>query len=388
MLKKPSITSTQLALTTAGSALMFPYTFLPILKSGPANQDVWIVLLLTIVFIIILNAPLLFLVNKFRNFDLGEINESIMSKPVGKAATFVFAIFACFCFIACMQIAVLYTKLFLLADTPEWVIAMFAVVPVAYASHKGAGTITRLASFVIPMLVLTIFIFFILGIKDMEFSIIMPILKDSTYAQIISGAFITASRYSEVLIVAVYSIYLKKNHSVNTSYFKGLSIFGVSFFILLVSTLLLLGPKYAKLLLNPFLVYTRQVGGRDFLQRVQMFNFMAWFSGALIKLTVYNQIACFLFSKVFNKSSHRPFVLPLSIIGYLLCLLPILQKTSTFDLLNRDSIFPFIVLSVVFIIPLVMVIVYLFRYKEVNKIIDDRNTAVAEAANKDAPPTG
>ncbi len=47
-MKKASITSVQLVLMSVGSALIFPYTFMPILRTPPANQDAWIVLLLMI----------------------------------------------------------------------------------------------------------------------------------------------------------------------------------------------------------------------------------------------------------------------------------------------------------------------------------------------------
>jgi len=379
--RRPSISAFQLGLLAAGSAIMFPYTFLPILRTGPANQDVWIVLLLAMVFVIILNIPMLILVNKFKNFDLVEINETIVGKPVGKITAMFFVLYPVFCFFACMQFTVLYVRTFLLADTPEWVILLFILIPVTYAAYKGAGTIARLASFVIPIIMLTILLFFVVGIKNMDLEFIMPIMKDSTFLQIAEGAFFTAARFSEILIIVVFSIYLRKGHKVNSAYFIGLLVFGISFFILTIATLLVLGPGLAKLSLNPFLIYTRQVGGQDFLQRVQIFNFVAWFTGTLIKLTIFNYIATFLFSKIIGKKTYKPFVVPLSILGFVACMMPFLQKTSTLHMLNEDTVFPFIVLSVTLIVPLILLIVYLFRMKEVNQKIEQRNQSVTDVAN-------
>lgn len=50
MTSKTSITATQLMMLAVGSSFMFPYTFMPILNAPPANQDVWLVLLLSIVY--------------------------------------------------------------------------------------------------------------------------------------------------------------------------------------------------------------------------------------------------------------------------------------------------------------------------------------------------
>ncbi len=64
--KKPTITPVQLLLMAVGSALIFPYTFMPILNTPPANQDMWIVMFYAFVYILALNAPIAFLMNHFR----------------------------------------------------------------------------------------------------------------------------------------------------------------------------------------------------------------------------------------------------------------------------------------------------------------------------------
>ena len=68
MTKKPAIGAAQLLFMSVGSALVFPYTFMPILTAPPANQDAWIVMFMAIAYIFIINAPLLFLMNKFREW--------------------------------------------------------------------------------------------------------------------------------------------------------------------------------------------------------------------------------------------------------------------------------------------------------------------------------
>ena len=69
---------------------MFPYSFMPVLRTGPANQDAWIVMLCSIVFIIALNAPFLILKNKFLNFDFVEMNEAILGKIGGKFVSLIY----------------------------------------------------------------------------------------------------------------------------------------------------------------------------------------------------------------------------------------------------------------------------------------------------------
>jgi len=382
MNKYPSICQNQLALMIAGSALMFPYSFLPVLRTGPANQDAWIVMLCSIVFIIALNAPFLILKNKFLNFDFVEMNEAILGKIGGKFVSLIYTFFAFCCYTACMLIATMYTRIYLLVETPQWIVLLFVIIPAMYIATSGAGTIARLATFIEPYILLTIFVFCVVGINNMELFNILPILKDSKPMDIVEGAFFTAARFSEILILVVFSIYLRRGHSLNKSYFRSLAVFGVSFFIIVISTILLLSSGVAKLMHAPFYVYSRQVGGEDLLQRLQVFNALAWIMGSILKLSIYSYMASFFLYKVTNFKSQKFFVYPLSLLAFVVNMLPFMQRSATLDLFKQDTTYPLFVLFIAFIVPLLLLIVYLIRQKSIKPIIDQRNQAVADAEAK------
>lgn len=381
--ERSKISSSQLALLTAGSALMFPYTIMPILRTPPANQDVWVVLLLALVYIVILNLPLLLLANKFRGLDLYEINELILGKVGGKITAGIYMLFAVFCFTACMLIGMMFIKTYLLARTPEWAILLFMVVPITYLVLKDAGTIARVASFVVPAIIFTIILFFALGLRDMDINALRPIIADSTFWDLNRGAFYTAARFSEVLIIIVFSFHLMNRSSVNGTYFKGLLIFGISFFIILVGILLLVGSDVAKLTINPYYFYSRQVGGEDFFQRVQSLNVLVWFTGTLIKLAAYGYIATHLFARITNRKTHRFYAIPLSILALILSLLPFMRRMTTLHILKSYNVFPWIVFGVIFVVSSFLCIVYLFRYASVNKKAREKIKKREEDEKKD-----
>ncbi|MDD4315921.1 MAG: endospore germination permease [Clostridia bacterium] len=373
MTKKPYITSIQVAAISGGSALMFPYTFLPVLRVTPANQDAWLVVLLSLLYMILFNVPILLLINKFRGLNAVEIMETVMGKPAGKASAFLLFMFAMFCFFSCMQAMSIYLKLYIIAETPLWVIIMFLLIPLTYASMKGAGVVARLGVTVVPFVVLTIVAFFIMGIKDMEIANLMPIGADSSFLDLNYGAILTAARFSEIIVLAVFSYYLKDDVSINGTYFKSILIFGSTFLLMTLATLLLMGSGVAKLQNNPFLSYARQVGGGEILQRVQALNIFSWFGGSILKLTIYNYIASFILSKIVGSNKLKPkhYAIPLSLIAFILTFIPVMRKMSTLHYINSELIFPSIVFSVVVVLPVIILIVYLFRYKAVNKATTD-----------------
>ena len=291
--------------------------------------------------------------------------ETILGKFFGKIAAFIFVLFFVYCFTACMLITAIFINLYIFPETPTWALLLYMIVPVSYAAYKGAGTIGRLATFIVPFIIFTIVVFFVLGWEHMDLGILQPILADSTFLQLNEGAFLTGARYSEILIFLVFSFWLKQKASINKTYLAAVGVFTLCFFLILLPTLTVLGVDLAKHAWNPYFMYTRQVEGYDFVERVQSLNALAWFPAALLKLMMYNFMGSYVFSRVVKAQSHKNFVIPISLIGFGLCMLPILNKSSTVELLRSDKVFPFIVIPVTLIVPLILVLVYFIRRKKI-----------------------
>lgn len=382
MIKKPAITSVQLMLLPVGSALMFPYTFLPILESPPRNQDVWIAFLLAIVYVMVINFPLLFIINKFRGLNINETLEAIAGKIPGKLVAILFTFFFIFCFTACALVMAMFMNIYILFNTPFWALLLITGVPATYAAYKGAGTLGRLASFLTTFLLLTIAVYFVLGIAKMDLNELKPILSDSSFLDINKGAFFTASRFSEIFIIFVFSFYLRRDISVTKIYFSGLLIFAVSFLLILLPPILVLGVELAKREWNPYYVFTRQVELFGFMERTQAINALAWFPQSILKLGIYNYMASYTLSGVFKTRSHKKFVISLSVIALPLCMLPFFNRSGTVELLRSDKIFPWVLFPLLFVIPAILLIVYLIRRKEVDRVIKEK--AGSQVATDDA----
>ncbi len=365
MNRKPSISSIQLLLMAVGSALVFPFTFMPILVSPPANQDVWVVLLISIIYILAINLPLLFLMNKLRGMNFHDMAGTVFGKVAGKIILIPFILFFLYCFTACLLITVQFINIYIFPETPTWALLTTALIPATYASYKGAGTIGRLAVFIVSFAIGAVILFFVLGIGKFDLNIIKPILSDSTFLDLNKGAFFTGARYSEILIFLVFSFYLKEDSSINKTYFSALAVFACSFFLMLFPTILTLGIDLARHMWNPYYVYTSQVEAFNFLERVQSINALAWFPMAILKLTMYNYMASHTISGFVNAKSHKYFAIPLSIIVFIICSLPLLDNSNFILLLRSDEVFPYVVLPVTFVIPIVFLIVYCIRRKKI-----------------------
>jgi hypothetical protein len=82
---------------------------------------------------------------------------------------------------------------------------------------------------------------------------------------------------------------------------------------------------------------------------------------AILKLTMYNYMASYALSGVVNAKSHKYFAIPLSIIAFIVCCLPFLDNSNFILLLRSDAVFPYVVLPITFVMPVVFLIVYFIR---------------------------
>ena len=366
MTRKPSITSLQLMMMAVGSALVFPYTFMPILTTPPANQDIWIDLLLSFVYIVAMNLPLLFLMNRFRGVSINQITELILGKIFGKAAAIFFFLFFFYCQTACSLISVMFIHLYIFPSTPTWALMVYTLVPVCYASYHGAGTIGRLAVTVVPLVIASIVFFFLVGIGDLQPELIKPVMADSSVLQINEGAFLTASRYSEILIFLVFSFYLRREESINRTYTYSLILFCLSFLLILLPMIMILGLDIAKHVWNPYWLYCKQVQAFDFIRKLQSINAIVWFPAAIVKLTMYNYMGSFTLSGAIGVKNHKYFVIPLAVLTLILSEIPFLKQTDIVDFLVSDQFAPWVILPVTFGLPLILFIVYMLRRKKIS----------------------
>lgn len=366
--KQNSITSSQLVFLIVGSALTFPYTFLPVLEAPPANQDVWVCVILAIFYIILFSLPLLIIINKFQGCSAVEIFNMIFGKIISKFFLCIWLLFFLACHIACLVMMIIFIKVYVMPSSPEWGIMLFLIIPAAYGIYKGAGVIGRLSMFIVPLIIFSVLIFFVFSIPDMKFDLIKPIFADSSLVDINFGGMLTAARYSEIVIFFIFSYYVSRKTNLYKSFFIGIAIFGVSFFLILLPVLLILGSSVAKLQWNPYYVFSRQIEAYDFLRRMHSINLLVWVPMSILKLMIFNYMFGHILKGIFKTKTHRYFSLTSLIIGSVVAVLPF-ASMQLVHFIRSDEIFPFIVLPSTLLTPLIMLITYLLRKKKLDKKI-------------------
>lgn len=381
----------ELLMLTLGSAIMFPYTFLPILTTYPNNRDVWIAAIIAVFLIIIFNLPLLYFVKKFRGLTLNQVFESISGKIFGKFFAILYVLFFIMCFFACMLLSTQFVHSSLMIKTPMWALVLLALVPATYAAIKGPGVVARISVFIVPPIFITVILFALTGAEFFDINVLKPILADSYFLDIIKGAAFTALRYSEIMIIFIFSYFLKQGASPIKVYFLNILLFGIFFLMILLPVLLTFGYTIASRSFNPYHLYARQVQLFDMIEKVQSLNTIVWFPGSLLKLSIYNCMASFILSEMFTKVKASIFSIALSILVFILSLIPAFDTTMFIGDLMSDQVMPLIILSLVVVIPIILLIIYFLTKKKVDakmeKLRNDiENEKTEEEKTKHAMP--
>lgn len=365
--RKPFIKPLELLMLSLGSAIMFPYTYLPIFNTYPKNQDVWVVLLVSIPLIIIFDTPLLYIIKKFRGLTLNQVFDAISGKILGKIAAICYVLFFIMCFFTCMLVAMQFINLSIMVETPMWALLLAALIPITYAASKGPGVVARISVLVVPAILSTIILFSLAGTEFFDLTNIKPIVADSYFLDIIKGAVFTAARFSEISIIFVFSYFLKQGADPIKVYFINILLYVIFFLMILLPVILTLGYTFASRSFNPYFLFTRQVELFNIIEKVQSLNTLAWFPGTLLKLTIYNCMASFIITQMFKKLKHSAVSIALSILVFILALIPAIDKTMVIELLLSDQIMPYVIFIVVTIIPTILLIIYGITKKKVDK---------------------
>lgn len=349
------------------SKIMHEYSYLPIIHTTPDNHDAWIQIILAIPYTVLICLPILILLNKFRMTSFYNMVEIIWGKVGSKIVVSFLCLFFLFCDIACLSLAVVFIKNHIFFNTPTTVIMFFMLVPAAYIALKGIQALTRISVITLGMVIATVVLFFILGFNQMDFSLLQPILLDNKFVDFNAGAFVSALRYSDILLLGTLYFHLQDTKKINKVF--GISLLAITVIIVLIiiPVITVLGINLARICWAPYYMFTRQVNVYDFIQRVEVFNFICWLSGTIVKLAAYTYLQAYYIAKVVNLKSYKPLVYVVIVVTFALFIMFGFDKSYVIEMLRSDKVFPWLVSIFIIVLPIITLIIYLIRKKKIDR---------------------
>lgn len=362
----------QILLLIIGYRIMVGLTYMPAVNVPPGNQDIWIVLLLSTVYTLVFNVPLVYLSNKFSNLNLLELTEKLMGKVLGKIIGvfyFLTLLFVNTLFVGIL-IEILNSALFPLS--PTWFNTSIVIITSCYVSFKGLKTIARLAEVIVPFVIFIILMLIILGYKNYNFSELLPILKDSTFKEINMGALDISLRFLDTLVLMMITPHLRVKKDLNRIFIKSIVYSVPISIVFIIATQMTLGVEFTKHVNFPFLTFTRMLSIGE-IQGFDSFYIVSWIMGNVLRVSGYLYFTSVSLGQI-TKKKNQAFIIPISIV---MTIVVIFVKDRRSILAVPEPINTIVlivsIISVV-VIPSIMVIVYFFRRKSFSvKTISEDN---------------
>lgn len=286
-----------------------------------ANQDAWIVVLISMLGGMSLILLYCWLLKLFPDATLFHMFENVFNKYLAKIISFLYVLY--FAIIASHVIGDIttLTSLYILSETPPIIIEIIITLIAMYGVFLGIETFARFGILVFIFIVPLIFFFFIGPILSnrANFEQLLPILENG-WRPIFKESFplIFTNPFGEIIVFLMIIPYVTNNQKVLPVGLLSMLSIGILFLTITVTNIVTIGPKFIEISLYPTIQAIRGINILNFIQRVEG---LAVF---LFLILNYMKIMIFLFAAatganiVFKTNNYRKYIIPISIVVFIL----------------------------------------------------------------------
>ena len=355
------VSSRQIIYLIAISRAVNMITMMPAIRMGPKNQDIWLIVIGSFFYTVLLYIPMLFLLTRFRDISLMKFMEVIFGKTIGKIVGFLYTLHFIRIAILFMYISTQTIRSIFLPKIPPLVTISLITITCIYLSIKGLEVIARSAEMLGLIVLIELIVLFMLGIPNIDLNILLPVYSDSTFFEINMGSIQLASIFTDIYILTSVVPNLEKKEESNKIFFKSVIYSLAIILVSIVFTQATLGIEQAKHSNFPFLTFVRLIDVKSFLQRIEAVFILMWMVTVIIRIATYLYISSQSLKEVLNRKKRTPCIyiigaLIVAITYYVAEYNPQIEEIVSVKLPEYIYYFTFKTG-----IPLVAVIVYFFR---------------------------
>jgi spore germination protein (amino acid permease) len=281
----------------------------------------WMIVLLSGILSLIGFSFIYFLIRKFPGKNIIEIARMISGRLFGTIIGLAF-------FLYFLTITSLFLRQFaesfilsILPRTPISIITSCLLILLIYSSLLGIQTISRVAWFFGPYMLLGLIIIICFSLSQADLQHLVPILGSGPIP-ILKASIFNISLFSEVLLFGMIApLIAKKSKLFGTGVYSILIAIIINIAIVMTVVLVFNYVSAAKQIF-PVFQLSRLISLEEFLQRVEAVFVFLWFFTAAIQLSglFYGTVSSF--AQAFRIQEYRPLSIPIAVLIFTLSLIP------------------------------------------------------------------
>lgn len=282
-------------------------------SSEQAKQDFWISILIATVMILPMIALYVRLIKLYPGMDLYDIHSAVFGKVFGNIISVLYILFAVYLGSTLLRDFSIFIRLVSLPETPQSACSVMILLVVIFSVCNGAENIGRVAKFTWKFFVVFVIFTFIVGMKDMEISHLLPIMN--TDLKGILSASVSFFLLPLTEIVLCLSLFSSVQQSVNPAriFIKALSITVAMFLIVALRNVMILGGESSQIFFFTSFSAVSIISIGEFFSRFEILIGMTILLSGFTKLSVCLYTASLGVTKVFHIKT-RDAVVPCALI--------------------------------------------------------------------------
>lgn len=261
-------------------------TSLIISGGSDARENEWI----SMIFAILASLPLVLIYSKllvlFPGKGLYEILIQVYGNFIGKILVFLYTFYFFHLSAICLRNVTEYVHVVSFPRTPQYITGVFLVALIIYSIAAGFNVLATWAKKVLPFIILVLFMTFILGIPQYNYSHIKPIMYEGLKPVAKSGFSFLTFPFGETVVFMVFLGFLYKEKESSSIYIKSILVGGFFLLVTGLRNILLLGFPSLGNVYFPSHYSTSLINIPGFIQRIEILVSMNLILSAFIKTTV------------------------------------------------------------------------------------------------------
>lgn len=331
-----------------------------------AKQDAWIAALLGTG----IGLLIVWLFTKiglwFPNLTFVQMNEILFGKWIGKAFSVLFIFMTLLYTVSLLYHSGSFLTTHVIPNTPMAATNILMALILVMAIRLGLETIARSAEifFVVFSLLLIFLVIFIA--PEIKFENIEPIFEGSIKSIAQSSLIlVVVSSVNAVSLLMIFPAFINKPKNAKKIFLIGSLIGGIVVSIITILCIFVLGSDATARQVYPSYGLAKKINIGDFVTRIEALMAALWIIGLFIKMVIYFLASVYGLAQILNLKDYRPLTYPLGMIVVVLSLVifPNVMLQQQFDRVTGL----YFSLTIGFLLPILMVIVYAIRKKQLKK---------------------
>ncbi|MEK4485870.1 endospore germination permease [Psychrobacillus sp. FSL H8-0484] len=296
-----------------------------------------------------------------------QINEKLFGKWLGKAVSLLF-VFMSFLFTA---ILLFYSGSFLIThmmpNTPLVALNILMMGIVLMGVRLGLETIARSAEILIVVFFVLFLVLVVFISPEIKFENIQPVFEAGTKMIVQSSLlFVVVSSVNAVILLMIFPAFINKTKQAKKSFLIGNLIGGIVIIVITFLSVTVLGAADTIREVYPSYELAKRINVGDFVQRIEALMAALWFISLYIKTTLFFYASVLGMAQILNLKDYRPLTYPLGMIVVVLSLVIFPNVIYQKKWVSTTNIS--ISLSIGLFLPLLLVVVYAIRKKQLIKV--------------------